>query len=45
MKPYQEDQDPLFSADALMGRILDALAGVGLFCALIAVCFFAGYLS
>jgi hypothetical protein len=45
MKPHQEDRDPIFSVDALMGRILDALAGIGVFCAVIAVCFFAGYLT
>jgi hypothetical protein len=41
----QEETDELFYFDAMMGRILDALAGIGLLFAFLAVCFFAGYLS
>ena len=39
------NEDPLFHADVLIGRILDALAGVGLCAVVIAVCFIAGYLT
>lgn len=39
----EEPLDPIFSIDTLMGRILDALATIGLFCFLVAGCFFWGY--
>ena len=44
MNNYDEKDDPIFTVDAMLGRILDALFGVGLFCAFVAACFFAGYI-
>lgn len=44
MKPYDEKKDPLFYIDAMMGKIMNVLAIIGLFCAFVAGCFALGYL-
>ena len=38
MNHYDEDQDPLFHIDALIGVILNVLATVGAFAAFVAAC-------
>ena len=37
--------EPVFTFEKVCNFILNALAGVGIFCAVIAACFFMGYFS
>ena len=41
----EEKPDPLFSFDAAIGKVLNVLATIGVFCAFVAGCFFWGYIK
>jgi hypothetical protein len=45
MNRYNEEDDPIFSADAVLGTIMSILSTIGVFCAFVAACFFWGWLS
>lgn len=40
-----EFDEPVFTFDKICGFILNALAGIGIFCAVVAGAFFLGYFS